>query len=75
MDQSLLSSLGLVALAVGMILTLYEMRLALKPSTCADCPHCLAIAVSHAREQEARNREYARRVGLLDDDEDDRRID
>ncbi|MEO5939911.1 MAG: hypothetical protein ABIZ72_03175 [Candidatus Limnocylindrales bacterium] len=75
MDQTLLASLGLVALAVGVMFTLYDMRLALKPSTCRDCPHCRAIAVSHIREQDARNRDHARRVGLLDDDEDDRRVD
>lgn len=73
MDQSILSSLGLPALAVAMIFTLYEMADVLKPSTCPECSHCRAIAETAAREQERLNREYARRIGL-DEDDDERRI-
>jgi hypothetical protein len=71
----MLPSVGLLALVVAMIITLYDMGAALKPSTCPDCPHCRARAEAAALEQERLNREYAKRVGLLDDEDDDRRID
>jgi hypothetical protein len=74
METSLLPSVGLLALVVAMIITLYDMGTALKPSTCPDCPHCRALAEAAAREQERLNREYAKRMGLLDDEDDDRRI-
>jgi hypothetical protein len=73
MEQSLLPSLGLVALVVAMIITLYDMASALRPSTCPECSHCRAIAAAAAREQERLNSEYARRIGL-DEDDDHRRL-
>ena len=73
MDVSLLP-LGLLALLVAMGLTTYEMGSALKPASCAECPHCRALADAAAREQDRLQREYAHRIGLLDDDEDDRKI-
>ena len=65
---------GLFALAVAMIITLYEMGAALRPTTCPECSHCRAVAEAEAREQERLSREYARRVGLPDEDDDDHRI-
>jgi hypothetical protein len=73
MDPTLLQPLGLVAVVVAMIVTLYEMGTALKPATCPECTHCRTIAEEEARTQERLAREYARRVGLEDED-DDRRI-
>lgn len=73
MDQSLIATLGLIALLLAMLITLYDMGSALKPSTCPECGHCRALAAAAAAEQERLNRDYARRMGLEDDD-DDRRI-
>lgn len=66
--------LGLGALVVAMIVTLYEMRTALQPATCPECGHCRERAAEEARLQDRLAREYARRNGLESDDEDDRRI-
>lgn len=75
MDASTLQLAGLFALIGAMVITLYEMGVSLKPVACAECPHCRAIAADEAREQDRLRREYARRVGLPEnDDEDDRRI-
>ena len=71
----MLQQVGLLALAGAMVMTLYEMGVALRPSTCAECPHCLAVAEARAREQERLAREYEKRIGLPKDDDDDRRID
>ena len=73
MEGSLLP-ISLVALAVALAVTLYDMTASLRPVTCAECSHCRARAEDEARKQEALSREYARRVGL-DDEDDDRRID
>jgi hypothetical protein len=73
MDQSLLPALGLPALAVAMIVTLYDMASARKPVACPECGHCRAVAETAAREQERLNQEYARRIGL-DEDDDERRL-
>jgi hypothetical protein len=73
MDVSMLP-IGLLALLVAMVFTVYEMGSSLKPAACADCPHCRALADAAAREQDRLQREYAHRIGLLDDDEDDRKI-
>ena len=69
----MLQPVGLVALVAAMVITLYDMGSSLKPVSCAECAHCLARAEADAREQERLGREYARRVGLEDED-DDRRI-
>ncbi len=74
MDQSILPSLGLIALLVAMGITLYDLRVSLQPSTCSECGHCQALARSAAIEQERLSREYARSVGLAEDEDDDRRI-
>jgi hypothetical protein len=74
MDGSLLEPMGLAALFGAMIITLYEMGAALRPATCPECRHCQANAALAAREQERLNREFARRVGLDDEDDDNRRI-
>ncbi len=70
----MLPSIGLLALLAAMVLTLYDMRSALKPSTCAECGHCRAIAEAAAVEQESLDRDYARQIGLTDDEDDDRTI-
>jgi len=72
MDGSMLQHLGLGALVIAMILTLYDMGAALRPATCPECRHCRELAEDKARRQEALSREYARRHHL--DDDDDRRI-
>jgi hypothetical protein len=73
MDSLFMQPFTLVALAAAIIVTAYEMRTALEPVRCPECPHCLAAA----REREARQRDlqeqYARRNGL-DRDDDDRMI-
>jgi hypothetical protein len=73
MDGSMLQ-LGLWALVVAMIVTLYDMRSALRPAACPECSHCRQRATEEARLQDRLAREYARRHGLESDDEDDRRI-
>jgi hypothetical protein len=74
MEGTLLQPLGLVALAVAMIVTLYEMGASLKPVACSECPHCRQRAAEDARKQETLAREYARRNGLDSEDDDDRGI-
>ena len=72
MDGSILQ-VGLVAVVGAMIMTMYEMRSALRPVACSECSHCRARAESEAREQERLSNEYARRIGLDDEDNDRRR--
>jgi hypothetical protein len=74
MDGTMLQLLGLGALVVAMIVTLYDMRTALRPATCPECGHCRQRAAEEARLQDRLAQEYARRNGLEPDDEDDRRI-
>ena len=74
MDASLLQPLGLGALVVAMIFTLYDMGAALRPATCPECRHCQERAREDARRQDRLAREYARRNGLDIDEDDDRRI-
>jgi hypothetical protein len=74
MDVSMLQPLGLGAVIVAMIVTLYDMRVALRPATCPECRHCQARAEEEARLQDHLAREYARRNGLDIDEDDDRRI-
>jgi hypothetical protein len=76
MDGSMLQLLGLGAVVAAMIITLYDMGASLRPATCPECAHCRALAETDAREQERLARDYARRAGLPDKDDDDhRRID
>lgn len=74
MGASILQSAGLIALGVAMIVTLYEMGQSLRPMSCSECPHCMAIAEQEKLAQERLSRDYARRLGLENED-DDRRID
>lgn len=69
----MLQPLAVVALLVAMIVSLYDMGASLRPARCAECSHCRTLAAEEARRQERLSREYARRVGL-DDEDDDRRI-
>jgi hypothetical protein len=73
MDGSILQ-LGLAAIFCAMILVVYEMGAALRPVTCPECSHCQARRAAEERAQELLNREYARRVGLHDEDDDQRRL-
>ncbi len=84
MDASILQPLALIAVAIAIVVTLYEMSQSLRPATCLECGHCKAIAEQQAQTQERLTREYARRVGLddsvgpegsvgLEDNDDDRR--
>ena len=74
MDGSTIQVVGLIALAVAMVMTLFEMRMALQPEACPECPHCQARLEAEQRLQEDLARQYARRHGLDHDDEDDRKI-
>jgi hypothetical protein len=74
MDGSTIQVVGLIALAVAMVMTLFEMRVSLQPDTCAECPHCQAREEAERRLQEDLAHQYARRHGLDRDDNDDRRI-
>lgn len=71
MDGFVFQPVAVIALAGAMILTLYEMGASLRPATCPECSHCRMRAEADAREQDRLRREYARRVGLPDRDDDD----
>jgi hypothetical protein len=70
----MLQQVGLVALIGAMVITLYEMGSSLRPVRCPECQHCRDLAEAAARDQERLAAEYARRVGLPHEDDDDRRI-
>ena len=72
MDGSILQ-LGLVASIGAIIITMYEMGSALRPVTCPECSHCRARAEADRLEQERLARDYARRMNLPADEDDDRR--
>jgi hypothetical protein len=74
MDGSTIQVVGLIALAVAMVMTLFEMRLSLQPDTCAECPHCQARLEAERRVQEDLVAQYERRHGIHHDDEDDTKI-
>lgn len=69
-----LQSLQLVALAVALILTAYELRASLEPPTCPECTHCRTLAAERARRDEELATTYAHRNRLDPDDDDERRI-
>jgi hypothetical protein len=73
MDGSMLQPLGLAALVGAMLITLYDLGASLKPVDCPECSHCRARAEADARQQAELGREYARRVGLDDPEDDDGR--
>ena len=79
MDSAIVP-LILMALVAGMYSTWQELRASLQPSTCNECPHCrdqVAQQRAAAREDARRQAElrtwYARRNGLDDADDDERR--
>jgi hypothetical protein len=74
MDGLTLQQVGIVALIGAMFITIYEMGASLRPATCPECQHCRGLAEAEARDQERLAREYAKRIGLPDKDDDDRRI-
>jgi hypothetical protein len=73
MESVLVTPLVPLALFVAIVVTAFELRASLAPASCAECPHCRALA----EERERRDRElqtwYAR-SNHLDDEDDDRRI-
>jgi hypothetical protein len=71
MDGSILQ-LGLVALFGAIILTMYEMGSAMRPVACPECTHCRARAEADRLEQERLARDYARRMNLPREDDDER---
>jgi hypothetical protein len=71
MDGSMLQTAGLVALAVAMILTVYDLRASLAPVTCSECQHCRERAEADRLLQERLAREYAQKHGLDRRDDDD----
>ena len=73
MDSLIMQPLILVALAAAIVVTAYEMRTALEPAHCPECPHFLAASREREAQQQDLQDQYARRNGL-DRDDDDRRI-
>jgi hypothetical protein len=71
MDGSMLP-LGLVAALGAIVLTMYEMGSSLRPVACPECSHCRARQEADRLEQERLARDYARRMNLPRDDDDDR---
>ena len=74
MDTLLLQPIVIVALAVAMVITAYEMRASLVPASCAECPHCRAAAAERERRDRDLETAYARQHGLDRDEDDDRTI-
>ena len=74
MDSLILQPVVLVALAAAIVVTAYEMRTALEPVHCPECPHCLAAAQEREAQQQDLQDQYARRHGLDRNDDDDRLI-
>jgi len=71
-DESILPPLGLIAVIVAMIVTLYEMGQSLRPASCPECRHCLAIVELEALTQERLASEYAKRARIEESDDDAR---
>jgi hypothetical protein len=74
MDSLMMQPFALVALAVAIVVTAYEMRTAIEPVHCPECPHCLAAAREREAQQRDLQEQYARRHGLDRGDDDDRMI-
>ena len=50
------------------------MRVSLEPASCAECPHCQALAAERERHDQELQTWYARSEGIDPDEDDDRRI-
>ncbi len=74
MDSTLFLPMALVLLFVAILVTAFEMRASLAPASCAECPHCQALAAERARRQHELDSWSASGQGF-DRDDDDRRID
>jgi len=74
MESELFSTLVPLALLVAIVLTAYEMRVSLEPPSCAECPHCQALAAERERRDQELQTWYARSEGIDPDEDDDRRI-
>lgn len=74
MNELILQRLVLIAVAIAIVVALYEMRQSFRPAVCPECGQCRALAEQQAQTQERLAREYARRIGP-DDENDGRRID
>jgi hypothetical protein len=72
MEGLITQPVTLIALAAAIVVTAYEMRTALEPVHCPECPHCRADALEREARQRDLQEQYARRHRL--DDDDDRRI-
>jgi hypothetical protein len=70
MDSLITQPITLVALAAAIIVTAYEMRTALEPAHCPECPHCRAAALEREARQRDLQRDYARRNHIEEDDDD-----
>jgi hypothetical protein len=73
-DIASIQPILLLALFVAIVLTAYEMRVSLRPTSCPECPHCQATARERAQRERELETWYARRNGLDGDEDDDRRI-
>jgi hypothetical protein len=73
MESLITQPVTLIALAAAIVVTAYEMRTALEPVECKECPHCQAAAIERAAHQQDLQDQYARRH-RIDSDDDDRRI-
>ena len=72
MDQGLAQFLVL-AFAGASALSLFEMKASLQAPVCAECPHCQRLELEKRRREEELRDAYARRYGLVDPEDDDRR--
>jgi hypothetical protein len=79
MDPSV-APIILLALTAGIVATAIELRAAMVPASCPECPHCRTAALDRQRaEDDRRRREQeldnwsVRRTGV-DRDEDERRL-
>ncbi|HET7678034.1 MAG TPA: hypothetical protein VFK38_09295 [Candidatus Limnocylindrales bacterium] len=54
---------------VATALALYELQASRKPAFCEECGHCRQRRAEEERQQAALAEDYARRMGLRDEDE------
>jgi hypothetical protein len=74
MDSLVSQPVTLIALAVAIIGTAYELRTAREPVHCPECAHCRTVALERDAQQHDLQEQYARR-NRTDREDDDRRID